>query len=424
MGIRNVVAVLSFGFLGLASMGSNCFSRPVPQGEGEGEDEPGPKLCQFNEDCADPARPEAVWDCVGTCQQRCLGEDSLCNLNEYCAGSYCAVGCRDSSVCEAGELCRAGACVAGGQSECSSKCDCATGQVCDNGACADPPARCSSGADCPRGPGDQCEAYLCNSVNDTCIDPSPDPCNNDGECVGRPGCFGATPCVCTPNQDCVPNVGCTAQTEEVCGLGFYCNNDLSCAPLPPCVSAGDVACTSVGLVCSPGAGRCERPEPCASSADCASASGRTHCSSGFCAVPTCTNGGRTCNAATEECAVNGNCVPAGTGAACQGDGQCPPDQYCNLELAASECAIGCRNGASCAQGQDCNGAHQCVNSGGGSTGQYGDPCADSSECGSGLICGSSTDTCAEQCADAAECIACSAQSGSPCRCNFFGFCVP
>jgi hypothetical protein len=418
--IRSLVVVMSSVLVLLVVGGGNC-SRPVT-GEGEGEGE-GPRLCTADVDCG----PEAQWDCNGTCQQICNGVDSVCPLDEYCANTYCAKGCRDSATCNPSELCRDGVCVAGGQSECSSKCDCAPGEVCNQGSCDAPELNCAQTADCPRGPADQCDAYLCDGLRNICLDPSPDPCANDAECVGRPGCLGGTVCVCSPSSSrCVPNAACTPQTEEVCGVGFYCSTDLACAALPSCGGAGPDPCTPQGLVCSPGAGRCERPESCTTSADCAGVAGRTYCATGFCATASCTNGGVTCST-TEECGVSGRCVPAGTGTACQGDGTCPADQYCNLSLAVPECAVGCRNSTSCAANQECNGAHACVNTGGGSTGQYGAACADDAECAGGLTCGGLTNTCAETCQDPADCVACNAVEGGGCTCEqlfLLSYCQP
>lgn len=408
------------------SMGASCKGRPVEEQPDSGTP-PVILSCEDVSDC-----PEgSSYECVGgLCLQRCAA-DAACNLDSFCSSrGYCEVGCRDSSSCSADQLCSAGQCVdKASVGSCASKCDCAPGEVCKDNLCQPPPDGCTTPADCGRGPADRCEAYQCNGFTRQCFDPDPQPCAAPADCVGRPGCESG--CFCTGAGQCVPDVQCTIADEaNTCGADFYCDDNGACAVLPACTTNAE--CTPLDLICNTGRNRCERPRSCASAADC-TVQPAVFCdvTTSFCAVPTCNNGGRTCGA-EEDCSVDGRCVPAGTGQACASDVECPNDpwpttQYCSFAFGAQgQCAIGCRGNGSCSGDDICNGARQCVSSGGGSgDGQFGSACVDDSSCSAGLVCGLLTSTCAEPCDVAGSPCAgglCCPLSGAA-RCNTFGFCA-
>lgn len=361
--------------------------------------------------------------CDGVCLTICNGADEACPALQFCdANGTCAVGCRESSEC-GDQLCVAGTCQ-DGSSQCATKCDCQVGEVCNvDGQCVAAGVSCNASADCPRGPvgpADDCEAFTCSGFTHLCSDPTPTPCALSADCVGRPGCTGGAVCTCTASGACVPDVDCTAATEiAACGADNFCDGNGDCQALPVCAVDGD--CAAAGLTCNEGLGKCERPQACTSSTQCTSLP-TTFCNldEGFCAQPTCTNGGTICNA-DQSCSADGRCVTQGTGTACSGDATCPADQFCNFTLNPDQCAVGCRDNLSCPINQDCNGAHQCA--GGSAGGQFGDSCTADGDCQAPMICGLATGTCAEPCFDATECIACAATNGS-CRCNLFGFCSP
>lgn len=399
------VALASFAAL---AMGAAC-SQTIDDGldAGPGGTSVEPLVCESNEECPDAT----TWDCLGICLKRCAADDA-CGAGEFCSNrSYCEQGCRDRTSCASDEVCVQGRCdPAANATSCGDKCDCAPGQVCEAGVCTDPPDSCGSSDDCGRGPDGQCNAYLCNGFTSQCFDPDPAPCDDASDCVGRPDCRDG--CVCNGASQCVPGGECTPENEAtVCGSGFYCTDELVCDVLPDCTSAAE--CAPLGLVCNEGTGQCEASAPCTDSSECTSPPA-TYCdtSLGSCARPRCDNGGATCGA-TEEC-VNGSCVPAGTGTACNSDADCPnepwPDtQFCNFQTASGtgECSVGCRSNASCGSGQECNGQRQCVQTGGGggSLGQAGDPCDEppfDPDCAAGLVC-TYYGTCEETCENPGPC---------------------
>ncbi len=421
--LRRVFSLLLVLSAGVLVQGSTCGGRTI-EGEdaGPNNNNNGPMTCESAEECPDPAN----YDCVGgSCLQRCAA-DGVCALDAFCSSrGYCESGCRDSSTCDEGEVCSAGSCVSSaGVGSCGSKCDCDPGKVCSGGLCLDPPAQCNGPQDCGRGQGDQCEDYLCNGFTKVCFDDDPEPCSSATDCTGRPGCQDG--CLCTPNQQCVPSAACEAHDD--CGAGFYCTNDLVCDVPPACTTQAD--CTDLSLVCNLGTSTCEPASPCTASSECTSAPS-TFCDvgTGSCTIPTCDNGGTTCNA-TQEC-VNGSCVAAGTGTACTSDANCPNDpwpntQFCNFQTISGngECSVGCRSNASCTGGDQCNASRQCVTGGGGTNpglGQVGDACDEPGfdpDCQIGTLCHLLSGTCEETCDTPGPCT-----GGSCCPLSGYGNCV-
>lgn len=394
--------------------------------------------CESVADCPD----DVNWDCLGICLYRCAG-DAACAADEFCSSSgYCETGCRDSSTCAEGQICIQGDCRAAEDADtCGSKCDCEPGQACVGSICQDPLEVCTASDDCGRGPEDQCEAIICNGITNQCVYPNAPACETADDCAYRPGC--ETGCICTPSGSCVPSGDCTNETViDDCGAGYFCNDDLSCEPLPACTSDAD--CSSLGLECNETLGTCEQPVACTTDADCTVAPS-TYCdqSTSQCSIPTCLNGGITCDS-TETCAETGACVPLGTGDACTSNadcaassGLCPNCEYCYIPTGATQgtCEEGCASNANCGTGTECNQNRECVDDGsGGGTGvsQDGQPCSDfigSSDCAAGLICtllGVCKETCgtAEAPCDPATDSSCCALTGhSTCAPGaFFSFC--
>jgi hypothetical protein len=380
-----------------------CNRTTINDGLDAGSDNDGPDLisCEDVSDC-----PDETFDCAGgVCLKRC-GTDEACDpiAEHYCSDQgYCELGCRDSFSCDdpENEVCADGVCrPKDGAGACATKCDCDAGEICNGGVCQDPPATCTTSDDCGRGPVDRCEAFLCNGFTQQCFDPDPQPCDVNEDCDGRPGCGDG--CICTPNQQCVPQGACTASTEAVdCGPGFYCTDDLVCDVLPACTD--DTACEALGFECNIGQGLCERPLPCIDDNECTPP--KSYCNLGespsFCDVPTCLNGAFECGEG-QTCSVDGRCVTEGTGDACNGNTECPEDQFCSFATGSGICTPGCRSNASCPSGQECNGANQCVPIQGGSGGFVGDSCQADTDCNSGLVCGVFTSVCTETCFNVGE----------------------
>ena len=406
-------------FFPAAFAACTCGTNLGPEDAGPADGGPVTISCSTQSDC-----PQDVPECsFGVCKRPCAANDGCVNPQTFCnqATGYCEAGCRDSSTCAGGNVCSAGACIT--SQGCATKCDCVAGQVCGGGACQDPPATCDGPDQCGRGAdGDPCEDFQCNGFTHQCFDPSPTPCNSDPECTGRPGCAGG--CTCTGNHQCVPGAACTAQNESTtCGGGNYCDGNGACQVLPPCTS--DAACAGAGLTCNTAAGTCQRPRACTASPDC-TVPPATFCNTttGFCAQPLCNNGGVTCTGG-QTCAPDGRCVTQGTGGPCTNDAACAATEYCALVGGNGQCAVGCRNNASCPNPGDlCDGTHTCVGGGGG-LGQFGDSCTTDGDCQAGLQCGLFTGTCAEACGPSSSSCAggaCCTLSGQPC-CNGFGFCA-
>jgi hypothetical protein len=387
-----------------------------------GPEDAGPVIITCGSPTDDPC-PVDVPECsFGVCKRPCAANDGCIDPNTFCNATtgYCEFGCRDSSTCTGGTVCSGGSCIE--SQGCATKCDCGVGQVCISGACQDPPASCNSADDCPKAPGDQCDDFACNGFTHLCFDPDPEPCTEDTDCNGRPGC--AQGCTCTGNQACVPSVDCTEANETTtCGGGNYCDGNGTCQTLPGCTQESD--CASLGLTCNVGQGQCVRARACASSSECTTPP-TTYCNlaTGFCAQPLCTNGGVTCNA-NQTCAADGRCVTGG-GGACTNDTQCGAGQICEVVGSSGQCVVGCRNNSDCENGQQCDGTNTCVVGGG--LKQFGEACTDDAECQVGLICGTATGTCAEPCdTPGTQCnggTACCPLSGAGC-CNqvfIFGFC--
>jgi hypothetical protein len=422
---------------------TGCPSNTTPETDGGDGDtgDPDAIVCASRDDCPDPAN----YECQGVCLQLCASDD-VCPATQFCDDGFCRAGCR-AGTCPDDQICVAGSCMArDAANTCGSKCDCDPGEICADGVCQDPPAECNSSDDCGRGPGDECTAYACNGFTKQCFYPNAPDCEGDSDCEFRPGCEGG--CTCAPSGLCISSAACTEETEaDDCGPGAYCTADLTCDALPAC--SVDADCAEIGMVCNTLSNQCERPNPCASDAECTDAPA-TFCDLAFdparCVVPTCMNGGVICGA-DEICNPGtGACDPDGAGGdVCVSNADCsnapwPDTEYCSVPFGQTmgNCVSGCQNNLSCPQGQSCNGAHQCVAQGGDGDGDgdgdgsAGSSCADISECQVGLICHLLEGTCQETCGDSGA--PCDPATDSSCcaltgysQCNpglIFSFCTP
>jgi hypothetical protein len=338
--------------------------------------------------------------------------------------NYDRTVCGPDGACPAGLVCNAqNLCVLPGSEttvdvECTSRCDCAPGEVCRSGACSEPPAECAQDAECPRGPDDRCEAFTCNLFTRQCIDLNPPPCTTAADCSGRPGCTADAVCACTSSGTCVPDAACTPQDEATtCGATNYCDGNGDCQARPACTQPAD--CTGFGLACNADSGFCERPVACATTTECTVAP-NTFCdaATGFCTLPTCVNGGVTCENGLECSQGSGRCVPPSTGTSCTANANCPDGQYCDFP--DQTCRVGCRDNLDCPNGDNCDGTHTCVGGGSTGTGQFGDSCADDTGCAAPLICTSFSGTCTDACSLLDDsCPTCTAVHGT-CTCFLIG----
>ena len=395
------------------------------------------RSCSSTADCPDLV----AWECVGVCLQKCADDDE-CPATSYCnAQAHCLAGCRTSAQCASGDHCIDGGCVAGaGSGTCTTKCDCATGEVCVEGACQAPPGQCAGPADCPRGPRgppDQCDSYVCDGFAKTCIDPAPSPCSTAADCAGRPGCAGG--CACNEATQCIPQVSCTTATEDAdCGTGRFCDATGACEPAPTCTTQQD--CLPIGFTCNAAYHQCERPHTCSSTGDCSDETPYTYCdrthTPALCAVASCTNGGVTCSG-SQTCAADGRCTTSGTGGGpvgsglCQGNADCPSDQFCAFLFGVGVCTPGCQSNVSCGSGQVCNGDNACVAPSSTPLGAVNDTCVTGADCQGGLFCfdlafGLLPLTCQEGCNQRSTACAgnpnCCPLTHKP-QCNAFGVCA-
>ncbi len=353
--------------------------------------------------CSNESDCQSGETCVGgLCMRRCSVDD-VCDAGQYCsANGFCEQGCRSSDDCDGEKLCSAGSCIEATGS-CVSKADCPEGLVCKNNACTSPPDVCAGPEDCP---GEQ----LCNGFTQVCFDPSPTGCNNASDCADEAGCEAG--CTCDSEHTCVSGASCSVETElQDCGVGGLCQSNV-CVPQPGCNAQAD--CDPMGLYCDLANHICTRTSQCNDDAACVSQAPATYCNmtQHRCEVPTCINGGVTCNAG-DECNSEGRCVPP-AGSACSSNLECCPDdsngnqscaagvtEYCDIPAGAlsGDCRQGCRSDSDCnmAAGESCNALHQCSTSSSAGDGGDGAACQGQEECRAGYFCGVMTHVCYEKC---------------------------
>jgi hypothetical protein len=389
-----------------ADCATNGSSTDAGPGDGDGDgDGDGLIACDTVEQC-----PNATdYACLGVCLQICA-DNTACPLDAYCNLGFCRQGCRDALACDvtADEICVDGNCVPrASAAACGDKCDCDVGDICVAEVCQAPPAECSSAADCPRAPGDEatCNAFACNGFTQECFYPNAPPCDDDDDCVGRPGCTGDA-CVCNAGGQCIVPTPCTLATEgDDCGNDQYCSAAAVCDLLPSC--SDDAPCAPLGMFCNVPLERCERAVACVGDPDCTTAP-NTYCdlalTSPACVVPTCLNGGVTCGA-NLVCNGVGTCVPDTSSTdTCTSNLECDQSPWPNTEYCAKApgentgvCTPGCPNNAACPSGSSCDGDHQCVQDGSTTPGAAGEACAETADCQAGLVCHLTDGVCLETC---------------------------
>ncbi len=291
----------------------------------------------------------------------CSGATSGCRLGAcgpcapLCDGRTCGSdGCGGTcGACGAGEQCgAAGTCVACAANSCGEGCgDCPAGHECRSGTCAEGCGECPEGQVCsaagacvpactPSCSGKQCGPDGCGGTCGTCG--AGEACSASGQCACTASCAGKQ----CGSDGCGGSCGSCA--TGVCNGAGQCV--ASCTP-----SCAGKQCGSDG--CSGSCGTCPSGSACG-------ASGQCQC------APACV--GKQCG--SDGCGGSCGGCPAGT--ACNTSNQCVPvcapesnatfcarlQRQCGTVTEADNCGAGrtvyC---GSCAVGQACSAAGQCVN---------------------------------------------------------------
>ena len=325
-------------------------------------------------------------------------DDAFCALGDGDVGA-CREGCRSDDQCEGGLTCLAGAgvCVA---DPCDPQTPCPSGFHCDEllahclpGCVED--LDCDDRLSCVEGAcvGTDCQA------DDECLD---DQYCSEGRCA--PGCRDDGSCglgeIC-PEDSRACRLGC--RDDDGCDVAEYCEaetmtclagcrDDDACSPGMSCL---EVPIDEEGTLRR----RCI-PTPCTEDGECADefycAVGEGECAMG-CRVGRCPEGTE-CDDVTRACVEAGcgdtsDCLPGNycdrgletplCVPGCDGEGQCPNDQPCQVET--NTC--GCAQDVDCADGQICDRA-ECVAA-----------CTDHADCGDGFFCDVESGLCLEGCFD-------------------------
>jgi YVTN family beta-propeller protein len=232
------------------------------------------------------------------------------------------------------------------------------GPYCPSGGCSD---------------SNPCTDDACNPLNGACSYTNNSASCDDGTfCNGPDTCSGGA-CVLNGGDPCTGGTECADSCDEA---------------LDNCFDPAMTACTSDGNVCTDdhcdGAGACIHPNNSVSCDDGQFCNGADTCSGGVCnlhAGDPCTGGPEcvaTCNEAADDCFDL-------AGTPCTDDGNVCTDDECDG-------AGGCthpNNGASCDDGQFCNGTDTCA--GGACVINAGDPCVGGPECAD--ACNEAVDNC-------------------------------
>jgi hypothetical protein len=314
-------------------------------------------------------------------------------------------------VCDGSEVCKAGACGAGTPLNCNDQNQCTDDSChplngCQNGSLQNGTA-CDDGVTCSTG--DQCGAGVCRGTGGVdCNDNNPcttDGCDAGGACthVNQTG----TPCndgdACTQADSCQSGT-CKGGSPLQCGDGNPCTDD-KCDPATGCSStpaANDTPCTDGnpcnGLetcqagTCNAGTtADCDDKDPC--TVDGCAGQGCTHT-----AAPdgTACSDGNTCNGI--EVCKTGACKP---GAVLPCDDQNP----CTADL-CDALTGGCTfkplaDGASCTDGDACNGVELCL--------------AGACKPGKNVVCDDADPCTIDSCDPTGGCVHASEVDGTPCH---------
>ena len=325
--------------------------------------------------------------------------------------------------CPAGQACEAGVCVAmtGDGNVCSP---CASGADCSGGVCLQYPdgagycgRNCTSSAECGS---DQCVSIT--GVGGQCVrvaggTPSCSAtagCSSDSQCSATQRCNTATR-TCEARPTTGGPIGTACETGDQCqsGLCFAGACSQSCDWLAPTSCPGGFYCSGAATgscggsgVCLPGsAGGGALGDACSTATEC----GSLYCANGECAEP-CSPGGAAGCSEGASCQVGA--VP-GCGS-CQRSGQlgdpCDMNEDCTSGICAARvagegfCSQVCEGEGSCPTGFRCESAGEGVAVCAPESGTLGSPCADNSECLSGLCADEGDRTyCTRLCNGFAEC---------------------
>ncbi len=296
----------------------------------------------------------------GVCVGVECNDDELCPPNFFCDSdlAHCVPGCTDDAHCEDGTTCVEGACVG---MDCEEDDDCPEAQFCgDELRCAPgcrDDATCEFGQICPedtricrdgcREDGDCDLADYCEPTELACVEG----CRDDDSCVPGNSCLEVAidedetmrrrcvPTPCTSDVECLDDFYCAIPQDEDegecavgcrlgddCPVGFQCDEETRQCVDAPCNDSDECP---LGFFCDP---ELETP----------------------------------------------TCVPG-----CDGNGQCPNDQPCDVET--NTC--GCGTDLDCAQSQVCD-RGMCVQA-----------CTEHTDCGDGFFCEFDSGLCLEGCYD-------------------------
>ncbi len=372
-------------------------------------------LCNGLESC-DP-----VNDCVSgpppTCDDSIGCTEDVCDTaSDSCSHLPRAEQCSDDDACNGIESCDVeSGCVAGSALDCDDNNPC-TVDSCDAlGGCIHTPATeptpCDDGNACT-------EVDLCSAGE--CIGSQPIDCDDGAFCNGAETCNPETGCEAAAPVDCSDGVACTSDRcneesdtcsstpdDSACTDDLFCDGVETCDVLAGCVAGERVVCDD-GIACTTDTCN-EAREAC-----------------DFVATDARCDDGNACNG-SETCDTATGCE-SGLPLDCTDDNECTIDS-CNSQ---SGCVQTARDdGASCEDGDLCNGAETCVTG----TCTPGTPpdCDDANAC--------TTDTCeldgtcanqpvadglpcedADACNGAESCIAGECAAGTPLVCDDGRYC--
>jgi hypothetical protein len=251
--------------------------------------------------------------------------------------------CDDGKFCTVGDTCSAGVC-SGSARNCSDGIACNGTETCDEAsdACLAGTSTCGGGS-------------VCSASSGACVAVSTCPgCVINGVCYGD----GQT----NPGNQCQKCTSATNASAWTISGGATCDDGKFCTVGDTCSSAG--ACTGTTRSCDDGVA-CNGTETCDLAKD--------KCVAAASTCPTNT----VCNVATDQCVAT--CTGCVISNICYGDGQTNPNDPCKECLQGTNATAWSnkQDGASCDDGNFCNGVDTCSK---GSCGHSGSPCNSGTSC--------------------------------------------
>ncbi len=289
--------------------------------------------------------------------------------------------CDDGVFCTVGDSCVEGTCEAGPRTPCDDDVACNGAETCNEEAeaCVAGTATCAPG-------------QLCSLSTDSC-DLTCAGCAIDGVCYANGTRNPLNQC-----ESCDTSASnsewSTAVDGSACDDGNFCNGSDSCQS-GTCSAGVNNPCDD-GIACN-GAETCDEPSDACLAATSTCAAGTS-----------CNTGADSCDATCAGCLIDGTCYPDGatdpanecqmcdrsadaSAWSTQADGaSCDDGDFCNGldSCSAGACSSGGQN--PCDDGVDCNGSETCNND----TYSCG---AGMSICGAGLTCNASSNACMTTC---------------------------